>query len=109
MAYDHGLAQRVRELLQDEPSLSEREMFGGLAFMLAGNMACGVIGDDLIVRVGAARYHEALDEAGAVEFNFTGRPMKGWVRVLADAVAQDVDLAAWVGMGRTTARSLPPK
>lgn len=109
MAYDEGLAQRVRELLRGEAGISEKEMFGGIGFMLHGNMACGVIGGDLIARVGADRYEETLEEPGARPFDFSGRPMKGWVTVADEALAEDDDLAKWVGWGRETAESLPPK
>ncbi len=109
MAYDEGLAQRIRELLQGEEGVAEKEMFGGIAFMLSGNMACGVIGSDLIARVGSDQYEAALDEPGARPFDFTGRPMKGWVKVSDQALAEDHDLAKWVRWGRDTAESLPPK
>lgn len=109
MAYDEGLAQRVRALLRGESELSEKEMFGGIAFMMKGNMACGVIGDDLIARVGPERYEAALNEPGAQPFDFTGRPMKGWVKVSDEALSEDEDLAKWVERGRATAESLPSK
>ena len=109
MGYDDGLAQRVRQQLEGEPDLVEREMFGGIAFMVAGNMACGVIEDALIVRVGGDNYDSALEEPGARPFDFTGRPMKGWVQIEGEPLADDDRLASWVDKGRGTARSLPPK
>jgi TfoX/Sxy family transcriptional regulator of competence genes len=75
MAYDEGLATRVREVLGDQPELVEKKMFGGLAFLLHGNMACGVRGEDLIVRVAAEAADAALGEPGTRPFDLTGRPM----------------------------------
>jgi TfoX/Sxy family transcriptional regulator of competence genes len=109
MAYDEGLATRVREELGDQPGLTEKQMFGGLAFLLNGNMACGVRGDDLIVRVAADAADAALEEPGARPFDLTGRPMKGWLLVAADGHAEDDDLRRWVGRGLAYASSLPPK
>jgi hypothetical protein len=84
-------------------------MFGGLAFLLHGNMACGVRGDDLIVRVAADAADAALGEPGARSFDLTGRPMKGWLLVDADGHAEDDDLCRWVDRGLAHAGSLPPK
>jgi len=109
MAYDEGLATRVREELGDQPGLTEKQMFGGLAFLLNGNMACGVRGDDLIVRVADDTADAALEEPGARPFDLTGRPMKGWLQVAADGHAEDDDLRRWVGRGLAYASSLPPK
>jgi TfoX/Sxy family transcriptional regulator of competence genes len=109
MAYDEGLATRVREVMGDQPGLAEKKMFGGLAFLLHGNMACGVRGDDLIVRVAADAADAALDEPGARPFDLTGRPMKGWLMVDADGHAEDDDLRRWVDRGLAYANSLSPK
>jgi TfoX/Sxy family transcriptional regulator of competence genes len=109
MAYDEGLATRVRDLLGDQPGLAEKKMFGGLAFLLDGNMACGVRGHDLIVRVAAAAAEAALREPGTRPFDLTGRPMKGWLLVDADGHAEDDDLRRWVDRGLAYATSLPPK
>lgn len=109
MAYDQGLAQRVREQLQEESGIREMTMFGGIGFLLHGNMACGVIGEDLIVRVGPDRYQESLDRPGVREFDMTGRPMTGWVAVNPDAVRIDEGLRKWVERGMDFASSLPPK
>ena len=79
MAYAEGLARRIRESLSDQPDLVEKEMFGGTGFMAQGNMVCGVLNDSLIVRVGPERYPEALAQPHTKEFDFTGRPMAGWV------------------------------
>jgi hypothetical protein len=109
MAYDEDLAERVRDQLADEPGLSERKMFGGLAFMLDGNMCCGVTGGDLMVRIAPESTDEALERPGARIFDMTGRPMKGWLVVGAEGIAEDADLASWVDESRRFARSLPPK
>ena len=106
MAYDEGLATRVREAIGEQPGLTEKQMFGGLAFLLGGNMACGVRGDDLIVRAAA---DAALEEPGARPFDLTGRPMKGWLQVGPDGHAEDDDLRRWVGRGVAHALSLSPK
>ena len=84
-------------------------MFGGLSFMLQGNMCCGVEGDRLMVRVGPENYDEALEQEHAELMNFTGRPMKGFVFVGAAGLASDEDLAAWVQRGVEFALTLPAK
>ena len=109
MAYDEGLAERIRRELSDQTGLTEREMFGGIAFMLGGNIACGVIDEDLMVRVGKDSYESALEQEFARPFDFTGRPMAGWVVVAQSGVEEDEQLSGWVDKGVATARSLPPK
>ena len=109
MAYDEGLATRVRDALGDRPGLAEKQMFGGLAFLVHGNMACGVRGDDLIVRLAADDAESVQGERGVRPFDLTGRPMKGWLLVAADGHAEDHDLRGWVDRGVAYAESLPPK
>ena len=109
MAYDEGLAQRMREMLVDVPALEEKKMFGGVGFMVAGNMACGVNQEDLIVRVGPEAYDDALQEPHTEEFDMTGRPMRGWVVVRPQGYESDKDLRAWIQRGLEFARDLPPK
>jgi hypothetical protein len=109
MPYDQGLAHRIREMIEEEPGLTEKEMFGGIGFMIGGNMATGVIGDDLMVRVGKEAHEEARAKPHTKEFDFTGRPMKGWVVVLAEGLTEDAELNAWVMQGVDYAKSLPPK
>ncbi len=109
MAYDEGLAHRIRELLVDQPGLVEKKMFGGIGFMLHGNMACGVNKEDLIVRVGPEQYETALTGPHVKPFDLTGRPMKGWVMVEPDGYESDEALKAWVQQGLDFALSLPPK
>jgi TfoX/Sxy family transcriptional regulator of competence genes len=108
VAYDEGLAERIRALLGDD-DVTERKMFGGIAFMCAGNMAVGIVGDELMVRVGKERFAAALTEPYAREMDFTGRPSKGMVYVGVEGIAEDDDLRAWIDRGTAYARSLPPK
>ena len=109
MAYDEGLAQRIREVLEDREDVSEKQMFGGAVFLLSGNMCCGVVGDELMVRVGPDGYPDALSQPYAREMDFTGRPMRGMVYVGVDGIAEDEDLAAWIERGISFAASLPAK
>jgi TfoX/Sxy family transcriptional regulator of competence genes len=109
MAYDETLAERTAEELGDEPDLSEKKMFGGLAFLINGNMAVGVSGNSLMVRVGPEEYESALDEPGVNVFDKTGRPMRGWVLVSSLSISDSDGLAYWVGRGRKFASALPPK
>jgi TfoX/Sxy family transcriptional regulator of competence genes len=109
MAYDEGLATRLRELLDDEPGVVEKKMFGGLALLIGGNMAVGVHKDALLARTDPARQEELLAEPGTRVFDLTGRPMKGWLLVDPRGCAEDDDLRRWVERGVEYARSLPPK
>jgi TfoX N-terminal domain len=109
MAYDEDLAMRVREQLADQDAITEKEMFGGLAFLLAGNMSVGIRGSELMVRVGPEGAEDALGQPHARPFDMTGRPMKGWILVAAEGIASERGLAAWVARGVGVARSLPPK
>jgi TfoX/Sxy family transcriptional regulator of competence genes len=109
VAYDEALAERVRDVLSLREALSERKMFGGVGFMLGGNMACGVRGDELIVRLSPEEAERAFAEPHARPFDLTGRPMKGWILVAADGLGSDEELASWVDAGADFAASLPPK
>lgn len=109
MAYDDKLARRVRSLLTSTTGVSEREQFGGIAFMIRGNVACGIIGDDLLLRVGPARHDEAMKSKDAKPFSITGRPSKGWILVRPSALKSPPALKKWVHMGLDFASSLPPK
>jgi hypothetical protein len=109
MAYDEGLAQRVREEMEELPGFDEKKMFGGICFLIHGNMACGVLNDEIIVRVGADRYQGSLEMPHTREFDITGRPMKGWVVVSSDDLESDEGLGQWLNKGIDFARSLPPK
>ena len=109
MPYDEGLAQRVREFLADEPGLSEKRMFGGLAFLLKGNMCVGIVKDELMVRVGPDAYHDLVHQPSARKMDFTGKPMKGFVFVEPEGFESDADLRRWVGHGLAYASALPAK
>ena len=109
MAYDENLADRIRAALGDRDAVHEQKMFGGIAFMLAGNMACGVIEDALLVRVGREASESALDEPHTRVMAFTGRPMRGFVLVDPAGTAAERDLDAWVARGADYAAALPPK
>lgn len=106
MACDEGLAERVREVVG--PCV-ERAMFGGLAFLRDGHMACGVLGDELVVRVGPDAYDEALGLPHVRPMDFTGKPLRGYVYVAAEGLASDAALAAWVARGTAFVATLPPK
>ena len=109
MALDETLAQRIRAELREIPGYSEKKMFGGIAFMFQGNMACGVIGSDLIVRVGAGSHQAALAQPHTRVFDMTGRPMLGWVQVEAAGISSDTDLHDWIMQGVAFALSLAAK
>jgi hypothetical protein len=109
MAYNESVAQRLRAELGTLPGLTEKKMFGGICFLLGGNMVCGVLGNDLIMRVGAAQHATALAQSGARVFDFSGRPMTGWVMVEPVGYTSEVDLARWVKLGVAFAGLLPPK
>ena len=109
MAYDEALAARIRSAFEGKPGVTERKMFGGVAFMVSGNMACGVTGDEIMVRVGPDNHEDALSRPHARPMDFTGRPMRGMVYVARPGFESDQDLAAWVESGASFARSLPSK
>ena len=109
MAFDANLVDRVLELLGDTDGVVELKMFGGWGVTIHGNMAVGVMGDDLIVRVGPNAHDAALGKPGARPFDFTGRSMKGWLYVDAAAVARKPALRTWLDKGVTFAQSLPEK
>lgn len=110
MAFDEGLAARIRALLDERSDVEDKRMFGGIGFLIAGNMACGVSGEDLIVRVDREESDALIEvEPGARRFDMTGRPMRGWILVAPEATADDGDLERWVRRGEAYAASLPPK
>lgn len=109
MAYDEGLAIRIREAFSDRDGVVERKMFGGIAFMVQGHMAVGVNGDNLMVRLGPDQHADALAQPHARPMDFTKRPMKGFVFVDAVGLEEDADLAAWIERSLTFVLSLPPK
>jgi hypothetical protein len=109
VAFDEALAARVRAALRARKGIVEKKMFGGIAFLLNGNMCCGVREDELIVRLDPERTEQALREPHVRVFDLTGRPMKGWVLVAPGGVAADDDFRSWIGQGVEYARSLPAK
>lgn len=109
MPYDESLGSRIRSLLKDHPGLQEKKMFGGVGFLVNGNMACGVHKDSLIVRVGAEAYTSAMTRPGTRPFDMTGHPMAGWVMVDPPGFASDQELSRWVQQGLDFAASLPVK
>lgn len=109
MAYDEDLADHVRAVFTGRDGIREQKMFGGLVFMLNGNMACGILGSELVVRVGKENLEEALSLPHSRPFDMTGRPMRSFVCVTAEGLADDEGLATWAGRGIAYAESLPPK
>jgi TfoX/Sxy family transcriptional regulator of competence genes len=109
MAFDEAVAGRVRETLAGAPNVVEKKMFGGVAFMVRGNMCCGVIGDRLMLRVGPKGYETALSRPHARPMDFTGRLMKGMVYVEPAGFASPRDLEAWIEKAMAFALSLPAK
>jgi len=110
MAYDEELAERVRNLVAEEPGVVEKRMFGGLAFLIDGNMSVAASGGGgLLLRCAPAETDALLDEPGADHFVMRGRPMTGWLRIDGDGIAGDEALKRWVTRAVAYARSLPPK
>lgn len=103
MAYDEILAGRVRSALEGVSGVTERRMFGGLAFLLNGRMCCGIVGDDLMVRVPMAEHEAALKRPHVRPMDFTGRPMKGFVYVAAAGIRTPRALRSWIARGQLVA------
>ena len=109
MPYDDGLAHRVRTILESRGDIEERSMFGGVGYMLNGNLVCGIHDDALVARVGSDAYTDALAETHAREMDFTGKPMRGLVFVDPPGTATDEALEAWLDRCLDFVGSLPPK
>lgn len=112
MAFDEALADRVRRALGPRPDVSEKKMFGGIAFLLDGKMFCGVAKDDLMVRVGPARHDEALARPHVRPMDFTGRPMKGFVFVSPAGSRTEKAIKLWVDWSTAfvaTVKKKPPR
>jgi TfoX/Sxy family transcriptional regulator of competence genes len=111
MAYNEDLGNRIREALAQRSDVTEQKMFGGLAFMISGNMCVGVSGPDgrMLVRVGKEAHDEAMAQPYASVMDFTNKPMKGFIYVEAAGVESDADLKAWVKRGLAFVETLPPK
>ncbi|MBT8400701.1 MAG: TfoX/Sxy family protein [Rhodothermia bacterium] len=108
MAYSEDLAQRVRQVL-DRPGVVEKKMFGGLAFMVDGNMCCGILGDELMLRVGPERFEEVVSTPHARPMDFTGRPSRGMVYVASTGLGTDEMLLTWIELSLDFVATLPPK
>jgi len=109
MAYDEGVVQRIREILEGRDEFAEKKMFGGIAFMHNGNMCVGVNKDRLMARVGPEAHAEAIARPHAREMDFTGRAMKGFVYVDPEGFAQENDLIDWIALCERFTGSLPAK
>ena len=109
MAFDESLAGSIRDALAHKLNIEEKKMFGGLGFLLNGNMLVGVWKDSLIVRVGPDAYEEALLEPNVKEFDITGRPMKGWIMVEPEGVEDDDQLKDWIERANKFVETLPGK
>jgi hypothetical protein len=110
MAYDEELANRIREVVRAEPGLAEKRMFGGLSFLIHGNMAVGASGKGgLLLRIDPAETDSLVSEPHVQRFVMRGREMNGWLRVGTEAVKTDEQLRRWVALGVRYARALPPK
>jgi hypothetical protein len=107
MAYDEQLAARIRRILADEPDVTEQAMFGGMSFMLAGQLCCGVLRDELVVRLGQDGFADAVAEPAARPMDFTGRPSRGTVYVRPDALTTEPELRAWIARGVAYVRAHP--
>jgi TfoX/Sxy family transcriptional regulator of competence genes len=109
MAFSESLAARIRDALAQKKNIEEKKMFGGVGFLLNGNMLVGVWKDSIIVRLGHDRYDDALVEPHVREFDITGKPMKGWIMVEPAGVKDDDQLKDWIGRATTFAKTLPKK
>ena len=109
MAYSEDLASRIREILAEAGDLEERKMFGGIAFMVGGHMCVGVIGDDLMARVGPDAHEQALEKPHVRPMDFSGRPMKGYVYVAPAGLGIEAKLRKWIQLARDFVATLPPK
>jgi len=109
MGYDEGLAERIRGVLDEQPGVSEKRMFGGVAFLIRGHMSVGIVQDKLMVRVGPESYDRVLRDRDARRMDFTGRPMKGFVYVVPSGYESDTDLERWVNLGVGYVARLPAK
>jgi TfoX/Sxy family transcriptional regulator of competence genes len=109
MAYNQRLASRVRGILKGRKQITEKEQFGGIGFLVRGNMACGVLGEDLLVRVGPAGHEAAIANRHARPFALTGKPSRGWVLVEPSGLRTEPGLRRWVELGLRFAQSLPSK
>ncbi|UCH36988.1 MAG: TfoX/Sxy family protein [Candidatus Bathyarchaeota archaeon] len=109
MVYNEQIADRIRKALRNQPGIVERKMFGGLAFLLYGNMCCGVLGERVMIRTGPDFYETALQKPHVTPMDFTGRIMRNFVVVGPDGLQSDEELSEWIGYAISFALSLPRK
>jgi len=109
MAFDENLAERLRLLFRGKYKVTEKKMFGGLAFMVNGHMCCGIVATHLVVRTGPNAFERALKRAHARPMDFTGRPMKGFVYVAPSGYHSERDLKSWTKLGLDFVLMQPPK
>ena len=109
MAYDEGLAQRLRETFETRGDFTEKKMFGGICYMVNDYMCCGIVGEEIMARLGPNNYEACLAREYAREMDFTGKSMKGMVYVAVEGIEEDDDLAEWVDLAIDFVRTLPPK
>jgi TfoX/Sxy family transcriptional regulator of competence genes len=109
VAYSEELAVRIRDIVGARDGVTERRMFGGIVWMVNGNMACGTLGEDLMVRLHHEDAERALREPHVGPMDFTGRPMRAFIKVQAEGIASDAELGRWIDAGASFAASLPPK
>ena len=109
MAFDEQLAERIRHQLGKRRGVTEKKMFGGVAFLVNGNLCCGVHGQELIVRLDPEQTEQALSKPHTRVFDLTGRPMKGWILVQPKGLATQAALSKWIRVGMKYTSSLPAK
>ena len=109
MAYNEKVAERIREIFKGRKDIQEKKMFGGIAFMLGGNMCCGIVDDRLMLRLGHDGVKAALAEPHTAEMDFTGRVIRTMLYVEPEGIASDDSLASWIGKAAAFAETLPPK
>lgn len=109
MGYDPDLAERLDRLFAERPEVEVKKMFGGLCYMVAGHMCCGIAGERLMARVGPEQYQHCLALPQVEAMDFTGKPLRGFVYVLPEALVEDAELKAWVARCEAFVRTLAPK
>jgi hypothetical protein len=109
MPYSESLASRLRDIFRNQRGIAEKKMFGGVGFLLRGNLCVGIWEQSLIARIGPDRYAAALEQPHVREFDITGRPMRGWVLIDPDGIDLDAELRHWVQQASQFVSTLPPK
>ena len=109
MPFDEQLAQRIRQVVARRKGFTEKKMFGGVCFFLNGHVTCGVWKDSLILRIGPAKYEDVLQASCVSEFDVTGRPMRGWVKVSPQGISDKESLRDWIEQAVKFVRTLPAK